>query len=139
MFRSLLHLICSAWIAAVLMVSPALAALDCGCCQPTAKVATHAGSCEHCQPPQRPDCCEPPAGPTSDPCHECPKCQLRQGSVPATAGSERVVSSDAPLLVVARIELPARPIICHDSLASLSEAGHSPPPTLMVLNCRWQK
>ena len=139
MFRSLLHLICSAWIAAVLMVSPALAALDCGCCQPTAKVATHAGSCEHCQPLQRPDCCEPPAGTDIGALPASPKCQLRQGSVPATAGSERVVSSDVPLLVVARIELPARPIICHASLASLSEAGHSPPPTQMVLNCRWQK
>lgn len=139
MFRCLLQLICSAWIAAALMVSPALAALDCACCQPMATALQDVGGCEHRQPSQRSTCCESPAGPKSEPCRECPTCQFRQSSVPATLGTERVVRADAPLLVAARIELPVQPAIRDASSTRVSDTDHSPPPSLMVLNCRWQK
>lgn len=139
MFRSLLQLMCSAWIAAVLLVSPALAALDCGCCQPVAKSAGHDDCCPHCSPAKSSGCCEVPAGQPAEPCHECPTCQLRQGPVPATVGTERVVHHEAPQFVAVLSDRPADPVIRTLDLTSVSDRDHSPPPTIMVLNCRWQK
>ena len=140
MSASWVQLVCSAWIAAVLLVSPALAALDCACCRVVDVAAAADSTCEHCRPAVD-DCCLAPNSLPGAPCRECPDCQLRQSAAPVTPGTARVTVDVVPETALYVLEVLSDRELRLDSFQTerRDRRSQAPLPAAMVLNCRWQK
>ncbi len=154
MGRNFLLTVCSAWITAVLCVSPVLAALDCQrCCQvlePAAATHEPAACSHHADSSAKlPECCagkldaaetdrDEPATTAPVSCPTCPKCEAKR---PVPAANVSVEPWKLPDPLATPLSLPVADQIAATSIFSgerefLADADGPP---LRVWHCVWRK
>ena len=91
MIRDVTRLMLAAWMAAVLTVSPLLAALECRqCCGANDAASVAKDACEHRAEPATPLCCQGKSEPSREQpgrCDHCPKCELKRPLTATVSGS----------------------------------------------------
>jgi hypothetical protein len=143
MYRNLVQAMLACWIAAVLTVSPLLAALECRqCCGPMSAASADDHVCTHEAKSETPVCCQGESkAPAQEPgrCDHCPKCELKRPLTAMVSGSfDWKLPTD---FVTAILPPPA------DTVALLTQALESaraetidlgtPPPR--ILFCCWRE
>jgi len=124
-----------AWVTAVLVTSPVLAARSClDCCAERSQAdrVTQPRTCEHCPSGDR-----AVASPVDENCHGCPKCETAR-PVPVTpvAPVESWQPSD---LFVDTLGLTVPATTSHLASVRMSDslAGRASHPPLQILYCTW--
>jgi hypothetical protein len=130
-----------AWVTAVLVTSPLLAARSClACCSQTMlAVAPVVEECNHCHPglAERPACCAATAPLAGDSCQGCPRCESTRPA-PMTPVASVPSWQPADLLVglVAVVDWPTLSAPAREWLPEMA-AGRHPRPPLQILYCTW--
>jgi len=138
--RSWLSTAVLAWVTAVLVASPVLAARSClDCCAEWSVLHQAAKNCDHClsSTAAKSACCTSTAPASGDPCSGCPKCETSR-PVPATPASPVEQWQPSYLFVAAAWPIVPAATPEHASVRmSGALSGRVPHPTLQILYCTW--
>lgn len=133
----LVRLAMAAWVTAVMVVSPVLAAAECRRCCTFDK--PKAAACPHCPAPADDACCSQPGQTSERPCRQCPRCEWSRPT-PATASASKVVwQPSIEWAFLDRSDAVPQLTAGGRSLSLNDDGGLIPHPSRQALYCTWLK